>query len=212
MTQPLLIEAELALLDSIKRGDTEAVGWLLAAGTDPNAFDFLEGNVALRIATARGHLTIARLLLEHGARPVEPPRNGSPPAEAPRPNAPAERKPAASPTSQRKSAGQPPGERMWPSELARLYWESGYICRPVGAAKDDSVGRNEDWQVRFILRGKGELNEAKRVLEKAGFTFAPPERRFGNQRVTIVGREAVQRLTALLADLRQTQLNRGGPP
>jgi hypothetical protein len=192
MTHSTLIEGELALLDAIKRGDTEAVGWLLAAGTDPNALDLLERQPALQVATALGHLSIVRLLLEHGARPVEPAGNGTPPA------APAAQKPAVS-VPKGKPASRPPGEQMWPSALASLYWRYGYIRRPVGGGEDDSPGRDEDWQVRFILRNKGEVAELTKVLEKAGFTVGPPQRRFGNQRVTITGREAVQRLTALLA-------------
>ncbi len=192
MTQTRLIEAELALVDSIKRGDTEAVGWLLAAGTNPDAVDFLEGHPALRIATARGHLSIVRLLLEHGARPSETPGN-PPPTPAPVVEA---KKPAAPPA--RGKPANRPAEPPWLGELASLYWQVGYIRRPLGG-EDDSVGRDEDWQVRFLPRGKGELNKLTRVLEKAGFSFGPPQRRFGNQRVTITGREAVKRLTALLA-------------
>jgi hypothetical protein len=179
MTRPLLVEAELALLDSVKRGDTSAVGWLLEAGTDPNAFDVLEEQSALRLATTPGHLAIARLLLEHGARPLPPEANG-----------------AASPAAPPK-AEPPPAVEQRLTPLGRMYRQHGYVRRPRGWEQDESVGQDEDWQVRFLVSGKRAQETLKKLLEQAGLEIDPPPRG-RQQRVTVTGREAVKRLLALV--------------
>jgi hypothetical protein len=61
-------ELSLVLLDSVKRGDTDEVAALLAAGADPNVRDLLSGYSALHQAAGRGHLGVVRALVEGGAR------------------------------------------------------------------------------------------------------------------------------------------------
>jgi len=60
---------EVAFLDYVKRGDSEIVDLMLAAGIRPVASD-ADGQTAITIATAAGHVGIVRKLLEHGA-PLE---------------------------------------------------------------------------------------------------------------------------------------------
>ena len=57
-----------------KRGDAEAVEWLLARGADPNARwnHFGASVTALHLAAAAGHAAIVRSLLEAGADPRTP--------------------------------------------------------------------------------------------------------------------------------------------
>jgi hypothetical protein len=188
------IEAELTLLDSIKRGDADAVAALLAAGTDPDALDPIEGCPALQIASARGHLAIARLLLEHGAQPLEPA-----PGEPPAPQETAEPVSPAAP----RTEGPSPGAGGWAPALLRLYHERGYIKRPRGGGLDHGLGQDEDWEVRFIHRDKRSLGQLRAVLALAGFIFGPAERRFGHHMQIVPGREAVKRVMTLLADDRR---------
>jgi hypothetical protein len=74
-------EADLALLDSVKRGDVEVVRCLLDGGADPAVRDFSDGRSALRLAVAGEHWEIARLLAERGAPWEEEPGEAAPEAD-----------------------------------------------------------------------------------------------------------------------------------
>jgi hypothetical protein len=93
-----------------------------------------------------------------------------------------------------------------------LYQEHGYIKRPRGGGVDHSLGQDQDWEVRFILRDKRSLGQLRKVLEQAGFNFGPAERRFGHHMQIVPGREAVKRVMALLADDRRQRGPQASPP
>jgi hypothetical protein len=181
-----IIERDLALIDSIKRGEVEAVASLLAAGADPNASDLLDGSSALELAQRQGHGALAELLLRFHAQP--PPTNGV----VPRP--PEERKsPAPAPASARCPVIGEPG---WLIPLVDFYREHGYIRRPRRGLPNPG---DESWEVRFLVRGKRELEQLQRLLAQADFKQGKPFRRFGYQMQTIPGRSAVERFHALIA-------------
>ncbi|MCX6357954.1 MAG: ankyrin repeat domain-containing protein [Candidatus Aureabacteria bacterium] len=65
------------LVEAARRGPSDAVAWLLAAGADPNG-EGASGETALFAAAERGQLEAARLLLAHGADPNRIPRPNPP--------------------------------------------------------------------------------------------------------------------------------------
>src|SRR5262245_10633629 len=56
-----------ALMGCVRTGSAEAVQSLLTRGADPNNKEKSKGQTALMWAAARGHFTIARMLIDHGA-------------------------------------------------------------------------------------------------------------------------------------------------
>jgi hypothetical protein len=189
------IERDLALLDCVKRGDTEAVEVLLTAGADPHTIDLVDGLSALDHARRRNHQQIAALLLRRGARSGE----AAPEEPAPNPEDPA-------PVVEKPAVVVPSGT----SGLHLLYLVSGYVRRPV---LEQRANKELDalWEVRFLAPGKRRLAEVRKALERAGFRCEPPRRIGGVQTQVVTGREAVERLLELISETdRKAEMQRGG--
>jgi hypothetical protein len=246
-------ELNLALLDSVKRGDGDEVGWLLAAGADPNARDLLSGYTALHEAARGGHLGIVRALVEHGAAVgdrhntvYESPlaaavlgghtetvayllSRGADPnerlygddkllldeavgaghgaiahllrrASAASPHDARPGSPSGGGTAVAEPAGDPaPPVESWPDRLALFYRDHGYIRRPIPGRESGTPDTAEDWEVRFLFKSKRDLEALRHVLRQAGFKPGEPFRKYRLHMQPVYGREAVERLRALVS-------------
>lgn len=67
-----------AVIHETHKGNIEGVKFWLDLGTDVRSYDLLTGDSSLRMAVEEGRIEIARLLLEHGANPIESTRKGIP--------------------------------------------------------------------------------------------------------------------------------------
>ncbi len=167
MNTPLL-EINMALLDSIKRGDLELTEALLGSGADPNQADLLDGQSALQHAAGQGP-TFVQLLLTYGATPPL-----SPPGKV-------------------ADAVVPP----WLNSLRQLYQDLGYVRRPA-QEDANSEETDHLWEVRFLVSGKRKVAQLRSLLEEAQLPCGEVKRLHGFQTLILAGRETVQRLLALL--------------
>jgi len=190
-----MIELSLALVDCVKRGDFEAVEALLRVGADPNAVDLLEGVPVLHYATRLGDGRLAEMMSRFGAQPVEPPAQAPPVAPPPALAVNGVTEPAAD----KKKAGRSPARPPWAAPLAQLYRELGYVRRPQRGATGPAEDLDRLWEVRFIVSGKRDLRAVQEVLREAGFSYGEPVKLGGRLTQRVPGREAVERITGLLA-------------
>lgn len=180
-----LVVLAQALIDSIKRGDVEAVAALLEAGADANAVDLYDGLSALRHASDGGHVRIARLLRERGATPLE-----APPA--------AVVEPPERPEEAKCSPGRP-DLPSWVMPLMECYFADGYVCRPC----DPAAGSDGDWEVRFLCAGKRHVEYVQGLLARAGWACGEPKRRPRGWMQAVSGRKAVEQLLAWWSQARE---------